>query len=94
MVQRMDTATVSSDDTDTPGERHAAQTITERLNSLETGDRVGVNNHERTYEVVDTDTYSVVAEGPDGHRVTFSQNLQTGGWTVSEEVRTVETSVE
>lgn len=62
------------------------QTITDRFNDLETGDELTVNNHELTYEVIDTDTYSVVAKDPHGHRVTFSQNLQTGGWNVSEEI--------
>lgn len=72
----------------------APKTITERFNSLEPGDEVTVNSHELTYEVVDTDTYSVIAEGPDGHRVTFSQNLQTGGWNFTEEVAHVETNAE
>ena len=68
----------------------AAKTITERFNALEPGDELTVNNHERTYEVLDTDTYSVIAADPDGYRVTFSQNLQTGGWTLSEEVTSIE----
>lgn len=72
-------------------EAQPPKTITERFNDLEAGDTVMVNNHERTYEVVDTDTYSIVAEDGAGHGVTFSQNLQTGGWTVSEDVFRVET---
>lgn len=84
---------MASESTDEPtdGETQSPKTITERFNALEEGDAVTVNNHERTYEVVDTDTYSIVAEDAAGHRVTFSQNLQTGGWTVSEEVVRVET---
>jgi hypothetical protein len=84
---------MSSDHSDetTNLESLAPKVLTERLNDLEPGDELTVNNHERTYEVVDTDTYSVVAEGPDGHRVTFSQNLQTGGWTFTEEIAYVET---
>ncbi len=78
------------DEPDGP-ESQPPKTITDRLSGLERGDTVRVNNHERTYEVVDTDTYSVVAEDGAGYRVTFSQNLQTGGWTVSEEVLRVET---
>lgn len=66
------------------------QTITERFHTLEVGDELTVNNHELTYEVIDTDTYSVVATDPNGHRVTFSQNLQTGGWNISEEIVSVE----
>lgn len=61
-------------------------TITERFDDLTAGDEFVVNDHDRTYEVVDTDTYSVIAEDPRGNRVTFSQNLQTGGWSLNEEV--------
>lgn len=68
----------------------ASKTITERFNNLEAGDKVSVNNHERTYEIVDTDTYSVIAEDPDGNQVTFAQNLQSGGWVVNEDVSHVE----
>jgi hypothetical protein len=83
---------MSSDQTDSKS--LAPKAITDRFNSLEVGDMVTVNNHELSYEVVDTDTYSVVAEDPDGHRVTFSQNLQSGGWMISEDVFHVETSRE
>jgi hypothetical protein len=83
---------MSSDQTD--AKSLAPKAITERFSSLEVGDIVAVNNHELSYEVVDTDTYSVIAEGPDGHRVTFSQNLQSGGWMISEDVFHVETSSE
>lgn len=72
--------------TDTDTEPLPPKELTERFNELKPGDEFSVNNHELTYEVIDTDTYSVVAEDPHGHRVTFSQNLQSGGWTVSEEV--------
>lgn len=72
----------------------APKAITERFNNVEVGDTVTVNNHELSYEVVDTDTYSVIAEDPDGHRVTFSQNLQSGGWMINENVFHVETSSE
>ena len=68
----------------------SAKKITERFNSLEAGDRISVNNHKLVYEVIDTDTYSIIAEDPNGHRITFSQNLQTGGWTVSEDISTIE----
>lgn len=72
----------------------APKEITEQFDSLEVGDEVSINNHELTYEVVDTDTYSVVAEDPEGYRVTFSQNLQSGGWMFNEEVFRVKTSRE
>lgn len=63
-----------------------SQTITQRFSNLEAGDQLTVNSHDRTYEVIDTDRYSIIAEDPDGQRVTFSQNLQTGGWNVTEEI--------
>lgn len=68
----------------------SAKTITERFNGLEKGDELTVNNHKLTYEVIDTDTYSVIAKDPEGHMVTFAQNLQTGGWTISEEITHIE----
>jgi hypothetical protein len=83
---------MSSENTDT--EPLDSETITKRFGDLEPGDRLSVNNHELTYEVIDTDTYSVIAEDPTGHRVTFSQNLQTGGWSVSEEIFTIDTDTE
>lgn len=66
------------------------ETLTERFDDLETGDTFRVNDRESTYEVVDTDTYSVVAEDADGTRVVISMNLQSGGWTLSEDVVYVE----
>lgn len=74
----------STDDALTPAE------ITERLDGLEVGDVVTVNDRELPYEVVETDAYSVVAADPNGHRVTISQNLQSGGWTINEPVFDVE----
>lgn len=72
----------------------APREITDRFDGLDVGDAFTVNGHERTYEVVDTDTYSVVAEDSRGHRVVFSQNLQSGGWSVNEEVFRVDTVTE
>ena len=76
---------------DKPGEHShpdplAPKEITERFGQLGAGDTVSINNHELTYEVIDTDTYSIIAEDSAGNQVTFSQNLQTGGWTLSEEI--------
>lgn len=68
----------------------APKTITDRFSGLEIDDLVYVNDRETPYEVVDTDTYSVTARDPDGNRVTFSQNLQSGGWVVHEGVWHVE----
>lgn len=62
------------------------QTITDRFTALESGDTVYVNDREMAYEVVDTDTYSVIVTDEHGNQVTFSQNLQSGGWVVSEDI--------
>lgn len=84
---------MASEHTDNSSESKqlAPKTITERFDNLEAGDKISVNNHKRTYEVVDTDTYSVIVEDPNGNQVTFSQNLQSGGWIVNEDVFHVET---
>ncbi|WP_293031418.1 transcriptional regulator [Natronococcus sp.] len=74
----------STDDALAPAE------LTERLDGLEVGDTVTVNDRELPYEVVETDAYSLVAADPNGHRVTISQNLQSGGWTINEPVFDVE----
>ncbi|MFU8868736.1 transcriptional regulator [Natronococcus sp.] len=78
------TSDSSTDDALAPAE------ITDRLDGLEVGDTVTVNDRELIYEVVETDAYSVVVAGPNGHRVTISQNLQSGGWTINEPVFDVE----
>ncbi|NKE38003.1 transcriptional regulator [Natronococcus sp. JC468] len=82
--------TSSQSDGSADGDSLAPAEITERFAELEPGDAVRVNDRELTYEVVETDDYAVVAESPDGRRVTFSQNLQSGGWTVNEPVFAVE----
>ncbi|WP_394740703.1 transcriptional regulator [Natronococcus roseus] len=74
----------STDDALAPAE------ITDRLDGLDVGDTVTVNDRELPYEVIETDAYSVVAADPNGHRVTISQNLQSGGWTINEPVYDVE----
>ncbi|RQG86786.1 transcriptional regulator [Natrarchaeobius halalkaliphilus] len=81
---------MTREDTESVGESLEPAEITERFNELEAGDTVTVNNHELTYDVIDTDTYSVIATDPFGQQVTFSQNLQSGGWTMSETVFDVE----
>ena len=78
-----------SEDEPVPAEERAPlspKAITDRFDSLSVGDRVTINDRETSYEVVDTDTYSVTVVGPDGTRITLSQNLQTGGWVVHEEI--------
>lgn len=82
--------TNQSDDS-SAGEPISPKEITARLNELEPGDRFSVNNRELFYKVVDTDTYSIIAEDSSGHRVTLSQNLQSGGWSINEDVFHVET---
>lgn len=67
------------------------QTLTDRLSSLERGDRIVFNNRGRPFEVVATDRYSVTVTDPGGNTYTFSQNLQTGGWEVHESVWWVST---
>lgn len=70
----------------TDRERLSPKTITERFADLSVGDRITFNDRERSYEVVETDRYSVTIADPNGNRITLSQNLQTGGWVVHEEV--------
>ncbi|MFC4246863.1 transcriptional regulator [Natribaculum luteum] len=79
---------MSRDETGTAKERSGLppKTITDRLEDVDVGDRLVVNNRETAYEVVDTDTYSVTVADPDGNHITLSQNLQTGGWVVHEEI--------
>lgn len=60
--------------------------ITERFADLNAGDTVALNNRNTPYEVVETDRYSVTVADPDGTHVTLSQNLQTGGWVIHEEI--------
>jgi len=66
------------------------QVLTDRLSALDVGDTFTVNDRETEYEVVDTATYSVTAEDEDGNRLTVSQNLQTGGWILTESVYVVD----
>lgn len=62
------------------------QAITDRLHEMEEGDELVVNDRERVFEVVETDRYSIVAVDRQENRYTISQNLQTGGWSVHEDV--------
>lgn len=62
------------------------QAITDRLHDMDEGDKLVVNDRERVFEVVATDRYSIVAVDTQGNRYTISQNLQTGGWSVHEDV--------
>lgn len=79
---------MTEDKPDSPAEREplAPRTITNRFADLEIGDVVTFNDREQAYEVIDTSKYSVTVADPDGTHITLSQNLQTGGWVVHEEV--------
>lgn len=65
--------------------------LSERFDDLEPGDRFCVNDRKSIYEVVDTDTYSIIAEDGNGTRIVISINLQTGGWILSEDIVHMET---
>lgn len=71
-------------------ERLPPKTLTERVAEFEVGDRIRINERDAAYEVVATDRYSVTVVDPEGNRLSLSQNLQSGGWTVNEAVRRVE----
>lgn len=81
---------MAQDGDESRSEELAPKTITDRFDGLAVGDTFTVNGHDRRYEVVDTSRYSVVAEDADDHRVTFAQNLQTGGWSLTEEIYRIE----
>jgi len=81
---------MTPDQPDASSEAQSRKTITDRITDLEPGDVVYVNNRSGAYEVIDTDTYSVVVTDEHGTEVTFAQNLQTGGWTINEEIHRVE----
>ncbi|WP_222914509.1 transcriptional regulator [Natrinema sp. SYSU A 869] len=85
---------MSRDETDPAAEREtlAPQTITDRFADLEVGDGITFNDREQAYEVVETNKYSVTVADPNGNHVTLSQNLQTGGWVVHEEVWWIDTT--
>jgi len=63
--------------------------IGERLDAVEQGDELLINDRGTRFEVVGTDRYAVTVVDPRGNRYTLSQNLQTGGWRIHEEVRWV-----
>lgn len=71
---------------DAEGNMASEQELAKEVSDLEPGDEIYVNGKEETYQVVSVKTYSVIAEKAGGHRVTISQNLQTGGWSITETV--------
>jgi len=81
---------MTEDQPDVSSEAQSQKTITNRISDLEPGDVVYVNDRPGAYEVVDTDTYSVVVTDEHGTQVTFAQNLQTGGWSINEEIHRIE----
>lgn len=66
--------------------RLAPKPLTDRVDAVSVGDEITFNDREKSYEVVETDRYSVTLSGPNDERITLSQNLQTGGWAVHEEL--------
>jgi len=80
----------SRPDSDRP--QLSPRAITDRLHEVEAGDELVVNDRERVFEVVETDRYSIVADDRHGNRYTVSQNLQTGGWSIHEDVWWVDTA--
>lgn len=64
----------------------SSQAISSRLEAVEKGDELIVNNRETVFEVVETDRYSVTVVDSEENQYTISQNLQTGGWSVHEDV--------
>ena len=86
--------TTDGSNTSSEPEPLAPKEITDRFAKLEEGDTVSVNDRGQTYEVIDTDTYSVIVEDEAGRQITFSQNLQSGGWTINEQVFYVETNLD
>ncbi len=81
---------MTADRPESSSEAQSQKTITNRIDGLEPGDVVYVNNRQEAYEVVDTDTYSVVARDKHDTRVRLAQNLQTGGWTLNEEIQRID----
>ncbi|ELY63416.1 hypothetical protein [Natronococcus jeotgali] len=66
--------------------RLAPKSLTDRVDAVSVGDEITFNDREESYEVVETDRYSVTLSGLNDERITLSQNLQTGGWAVHEEL--------
>ncbi|AZH24539.1 transcriptional regulator [Haloplanus aerogenes] len=60
--------------------------LTTRLDSVEVGDELRLNDRDRTFEVVGTERYAVRVVDEEGNEHTISQNLQSGGWRVHEAV--------
>lgn len=77
----------SRSDSDRP--ELSPRAITDRFQAMEKGDKLVVNDRETVLKVVETDRYSVLAVDSRGNEYTISQNLQTGGWSVHEDVRWV-----
>lgn len=77
-----------ADDTESSDNRgqRSSKAITECFNEVSVGDRLILNNRETAYEVVNVDRYSVTVSDPNGGRLSIVQNLQSGGWVISEDV--------
>ncbi|MFB6102168.1 MAG: transcriptional regulator [Haloplanus sp.] len=64
----------------------APATLTTRLDGVETGDELRLNDRDQAFEVVETSRYAIRVIDPSGNDYTISQNLQTGGWQIHEDV--------
>jgi len=60
--------------------------LTTRLDSVEVGDELRLNDRDRVFEVVGTERYAVRVVDDEGNEHTISQNLQSGGWRIHETV--------
>lgn len=76
-----------SDDTG-DGDRSplSPKALTTRLDAVEAGDELRVNDRDQVFEVVGTDRYAVRVVDRNGNEHTISQNLQTGGWRIHQDV--------
>lgn len=83
---------MTSDDPTPDSDRSqlSPKAITTRFEAVEAGDRLLLNDRDRVFEVVETSRYALTVVDPNGNNYTISQNLQTGGWSVHEDVWWVE----
>lgn len=63
--------------------------ITEILNKVKEGEKLILNDRDEVFRVLETDKYSLLVVDNKGNRHTISQNLQTGGWSINEEINWV-----
>lgn len=64
--------------------------LTTQFEEVEPGDKLLLNDRSTVFEVVRSSRYSISVVDPNGNDYTISQNLQTGGWSIHEDVWWVE----